>query len=249
MLTIFASYTALLFAILTLGGVMARFQKAQDEVSLERAAFSVVNLLSFGLFSSSFMAILYIARFRLTQMNELIEKMTQKTCVDRITHQLACISRCVNQICDVLDATKFCYTFNNVGYLLHFFFHSILSIYGLVSYFFKKEKKFNELAHFSLGFAFECYYGLLVVWMFLYAHLIKSDGERMEALILKLATRFCLNKNFQRPAGMLSLQLGHRKPIVEHGLFEVDQKLLFGGMCACFSYLIIIIQFEIQLLN
>lgn len=219
---------------------------ARLDVDLRKSFFAIVNTLSFQFYSTGFMTILYIVHYRLSQINQHIEEIMQAMSIQEICDDIRTIARCVHQICNVLDLTKFCYTFNNVSYLLHFCFHTILCIYSFISYFSKEEKTSIDLSYALLKLLFELFYSPFVIWTFIYASRINSEGKRMEVLVQKMSTKFHLNENIRKDSQILNMQLGHCKPIVGHGLFEIDLKLLFCGMCACFSYLIVIVQSEIK---
>jgi hypothetical protein len=80
--------------------------------------------------------------------------------------------------------------------------------------------------------------------MFLYAKWIQEEEEGVESFLQKLLNNSDHGLKAHRALHSLSMQMEHRRALIDCSMFVIDWKLLFYGFCACASYLVIIIQFE-----
>lgn len=241
---IFVLYTVLFLAVSCTNQVIMK--PLQHLLTASKGILFMVNAFVFENNSIGYILILYIIHFRLSQLNGFIEKASSgKYSTKQTLRSLKSLSLSLNRICEILEGLKFFYSINNIAYLTHYAVYSLLSIYGFISYFFQSGSTSFDLRIALFTLSWELYYTPFIVWIFTLAGEIKTENVRTEKLLQRLLSNNYLKPKVLKRIKLLTLQLEHQSPAVEHGMFVIDWKLLFGGMCACVSYLVIIIQFEI----
>lgn len=208
-----------------------------------------LNVVAYQNYAIGFMLTIYKIRLLLSDVCQLLEtgeKHSTGTTNQEMLDDLKDFAVMIDKICDCLERLKIGYTVNTVGFLMHFSFFTILNVYSVLSYFLKANVGIHDMHHCILTTSWEIYYAPFVVWTFVISNLIISEGKRIGIIIRKLCYKSQHKEKFQKRASILLLQLHHRPPLVSCGVFVIDWKLLFQLIGACFSYLVIIIQFEFK---
>lgn len=205
-----------------------------------------INSLSYQNYLVGYMVCIYTIYFRLFHIRKYIEH--SEPIKNNLEQDLKGVASLVDKICDSLDCLKVCYTINTVIYLSHFAFYSIIATYGFISYFSKTNRSSLELTLSLMTLCWHSYYAPFVIWMFLLASWIKKEGKMIEVFIQKLLHKTPSQKvKTHKRAEFIFMQLHHRRPLISCGVFVIDWHLLFYFMGICFSYLVIVIQFDNQI--
>lgn len=217
------------------------------EMSLANAFVFIFNTLTYQNYLVGYMIMIYTIYFSLFLVRKFIEQLSLETNNANASQGLKDVAIIVDRICDSLDSLKVCYSINTVVYLTHVSFYTIITIYGLISYFSHSSRNATELIFSLITLCWECYYTPIAVWTFLMSSWIKKEGKMMEIFIQKLLHRDRQNIKAHKRGNLMYLQWHHRRPLISCGVFVIDWRLLFYFMGICFSYLVIVIQFDNQL--
>lgn len=237
-------------------GFMARISREiitvlPVEVSVTRGILTglilIWNAISYQSYLVGYMVIVYTIYFRLFLIRKFIEKQFLDKENELSIKNLKSVASLVDRVCDSLDSLKICYSINTVVYLIHISLYSILTCYGLLSYFSKPKNLPGELLFSLIYLSWTFYYAPFGIWTFLTANWIKKEGKIIETQIQKLLFKYIGNVNHHKRAKLIFLQMYHRRPIISCGVFVIDWGLLFYFMGVCFSYLVIVIQFDKQI--
>lgn len=239
----------LLFLVMAVNAYAINPLRDEFNVNL-KSGFYLISSISYQSYLIGFMLVLYTIYFRISLINGFLRKLEDENCINSkdISKNLHKVARIMDQISDTLEATKISYCINTVMVLNQFIFFYILSHYSLISYYFSFDASVFDLTFSIISLAWCGYYTPFTFWTFRYSNMIKKEGKTFEALIQNLVYK-CDDPDVYRKVQLIHLQMFHRGPTVESGGFTIDNKLSFSFMCVCFSYLIIIIQFELKSLN
>lgn len=250
-MSVFVTYTILFLIVLFLNGFIIEISRKEFEKEWTFSGFNGL-VLAFNTFAFTnnaivYMLILYIIYNRLTLINEYLKKLQKSECQSRdITKSFKDVATFVDRVCDCLGSLKVCFTIKIVTYLIHFAFFVILGTYGIISYFLQQNSTRLDLAHSLITLTWEIYYAPVVIWIYIFTNAIKRQGKEIEINIQKLLYKNRQNIKVYKNSSFVSMQLHHRRPIIECGVFVLDWNLLLYSITACFSYLVIIIQFELN---
>jgi 7tm Chemosensory receptor len=189
-----------------------------------------------------FLMTLYLVQSRLSKINEYL-KQQHHSQGEQVT-SLRTVAKFLDRICDTVESIRYCQTVNAIIYLGQFCFYTILLFYGYTCKIFQPSARINETHFVLISTIMEIYQGSLVIFIFWLAHCIRRESKISEILIQQLSYGREQDVRDLRAAQIVLLQLTHRAPSISCGLFVVDWKLLLGMFALCFSYLIIIVQFE-----
>lgn len=208
----------------------------------------LLNVLTYQNYAYGYMMIVYRIKLLLSDVGDYADKLgkSSEKNLHRESDELKNISIIVDKICDCLEGLKVGYTINTVAYLLQFSFSTIMTVYSVLAFLFKRNSGPRDLEHCILIISWEIYYVYFVAFVFVVANLISKEGKRICLTIQELRYKCQQNAKFHKRAALMLLQMHHRPPLVSCGVFVIDWKLLFQLMGACFSYLVIIIQFEFK---
>lgn len=195
-----------------------------------------------------YMLILYVVLEQLRAINEFVNQLKSNQVKQVSANDIRTIAILIQKVSDTLESIKMCYTINNIIYIVHFSSFSILCIYGLLSHYFQPNSNYGDLAYIALSTVWEIFYLPFLVWTFVMSSWIKNEGNKTNYAVkaLMYESSFKDSSKAFRSAELLSLQLSHCSPMVECGVFIIDWRLLFSTICVCFSYLVIIVQFEFK---
>lgn len=214
-------------------------------MSLQRIILYSINTLSYQNQSVVLMYSLYAFHFKLKRLGDYLEKLdkNQKQWDVELLKRLSIL---IDEFCGGLESVKICFTITFVVNILHYTFVSIFTIYGVMTYLLKAQPTFVEWMYCLQSITFQIYSTPFTFWVILVGSCMKHHGKRLEVLAQKLLYKNFANKKVYRRAELIFMQLQHRRPVVACGLFSIDWKLLFFLLGLCYSYLVIITQFEIN---
>lgn len=155
----------------------------------------------------------------------------------------------VDKICDALESIKLCHSISIVAFIVHYVLFSVFTFYGIVSYFFRRTSTEVDLIFNFLSLVVNLLFAPFCIWMFLMSNWIKKRGNEIENRIHKTLHENRLEVKVYKRAEIIFMQLRHRRPIVSCGVFIIDWHLLLYLMNLCFTYLVIIVQFELKTFN
>lgn len=240
----YAGYFLLFVNHLFLNLALTHSIKEQMRLDSVTVILYCVNSLTYQNYTIGYMLTIYVIYFRLSLVRRFLETLEGKDL--KIKHDLKNVALIVDRICDSLESTKFGYTINTVVYILHFAFFSILLVYSCLSYIFRAPSGDIDLLYSELAIAWEIYYAPLIVWIFLYSNSIQKEAQKIANLVHKLLHVNQIDAKTYERCKVIFMQMQHRHPEMSCGVFVVDLKLMFYLLGVCFSYLVIIVQFEFK---
>lgn len=242
-----AFYAVLLVFVLTSIYSLAVPMSNGTSLPLFKIALSAINIFTFQKQAIVYMMILFSFYFRLKLLNHLLRECQNghSTLQDIITN-LKGVRYLIDMICDNMESTKTCFTVTAVICILHFSFLTILLVYGIITFWFSDESSPTEIIHILHSVIWEIFYAPMVIWVLVTGNLIKHEGAKIEVNIQTILYKNQHDEKSFKLAELISMQLQHRRPTIECGIFVIDWKLLFFLLSLCFSYLVIIIQFEVK---
>lgn len=209
-----------------------------------------INIITYLTYSVGYMLLLYLIYSRLCLINKFVRKIADNDCEKneaKIVDDLKRARILIDTVCDYLEVVKKCYTISNIVNIIQYSFFAILGIYGLISYFAQPNSIISDLAYSLLTIVWIAYYTPFVAWVFVVANLIIKEGKRTEVLVQRImCKKQRKHSKIHKKVQIILMQLHHRRPVIECGVFIIDWKFLFYTLGVCFSYLVIIIQFEFK---
>lgn len=151
------------------------------------------------------------------------------------------ISIMIDKICDALINIQRCYSINAITFLAFFTCSNIFCLFGVISHFMSSSKDRDDF--FIMLIVWNLYNYPFVIWTFVFASRIKNEGEEIHSKILEI---YKPTTKLMKSVQTLSFQLNHRYPQLSCGLFVFDWFFVFVIIGTTFSYLLILLQFEIQ---
>lgn len=214
-------------------------------ISLAKGIFFFINTLTFQNYATCYMLVVYEVYKRLTYINTFLLKIVEEE-DENILRDLGIVANFLDKTSDCLGFIKFFYTINTACYLFNFAFFTILLIYGLISCIFQDNTTNLEISYCLLTLVWEVFYAPCVIWTLLVGCGIKREGKFFETNIHKLLLEIRQSKKVERKINLIILQLQHRRPMIENGFFVIEWKIVLSFAALCFSYLVIILQFELR---
>lgn len=153
------------------------------------------------------------------------------------------VSILIDKICDTLLNFQRCYSINAVTFLTYFTFSSIFCLFGVISHFMSTSADRDDF--FIMLIVWTLYNFPFVLWTFLFASRIKNTSENVHANAFKILETMPTSKVL-RSVQTLTMQMSHRQPQFSCGLFVYDWFFMFVIIGTIFSYLLILLQFELQ---
>lgn len=216
-----------------------------------RATLFIISVIFYQNSAIVYMIFIHLIHLRLSLVRKLIQNLIndQKLTTEELLAKLKTIAIFIDRVGDTLDEMKICYTVKLAVYIFYFLFYTVLSIYGYISYFCNSKSSFTDLNYSGLIVSWEFYYAPFFIWIFIFSTRVKLESQAISMLSQKL-----LLKKSQKDSSLkigrrlkfITMQLFHRQLLIECGVFTVDWKLLFFIIGSIFSYLLIIIQFELK---
>ena len=204
------------------------------------------NLVFFQNNAIVYMIVIYAIHDRLSLVQVFLESLKNDCEVTEkeVVRKLRRISVFIDKIGDTLDTMKICYTILIFIAINYFTFYTILSIYGSISFAFI-HSSYLDFAFCCVTLVWEFYYAPFFFWIFMFSSLIQREAKEIQLTVSKIAVKW-RNKKICRRANLINMQLSHRRLLIECALFLVNWKFFFTFIGICFSYLVIIIQFELK---
>lgn len=245
-LFLYSGYTAIFIGNLTINYILTKPFHSNLEIDKITGLFFFLNSFSYEIYCVGFMITLYTIYNRLALINDFLQTQEDSN-EENAEKAFKTVAMFIDKICEVLESTKFCFALNNIIYIFQYLFFSVLGIYSFISFYYSQQIGTFYNVYVIMNLLWGFYYFLFIFWTFFFSEMIKREGKRTEKLLQKL---ICKNDQMtHRAAQLLHLQLHHRRPIVEWGIFTIDAKAAFHFWGLSFSYLIIILQFEFKSLN
>ena len=244
---VFASYfiSNILFVILSY--LVMEPASRQIVTNFLSGTFYAINVVLSQNNASAYMMITYLIYSRLLLVRKFLEsvcinqRMAEKETVKNI--RKVCVF--VDKIGDTLDWMKISYTIMLIGYIAHFTFYSVLSIYGFLSYGYNIDRSYLDLVFSSITMLWNIYYAPFFIWIFIFSNRIEQEAKLIEMSAHRISDKRRSMK-ITRIVNLISMQFYHRRLTIECGVYVIDYKLLFLLISSIFSYLLIIIQFEFK---
>lgn len=203
----------------------------------------ILTNLCYQIYCAGFILTLYTIHSRLAIMTNFLQK-HEKENTESLEERVKFAAIFVDKICEVLEATKFCFAFNNTTYLLEYLFFTVQANFSLISYYLSTQSGPFDYIHVMMNVSWSFCLSYFVIWTFILSEMIKRDGKRFEKVVQNLVSKDYSQLRIHKAVQLLQLQLHHRRPIVEWDIFTIDAKLGFQLWGICLSYLIIVVQFE-----
>lgn len=182
------------------------------------------------------MSLLAAAKTRLSHINKGIEDQSN------YLNNLKTLLVLHNKFGDVMALLSKCLSFNFFMNIVEFGFHNtmtIFSFYNLVTH----DSTFENHVVFVTDMFFLLPEGLYMMSIFECSSLIRKEMNRTSILIHDKTTKSD-SPEILRFLQLASLQVDHQMPVISCGLFTFDWKLFFLTISGIFSYVIILIQFD-----
>jgi 7tm Chemosensory receptor len=207
------------------------------------------NSLAYQSYTIIYMIIIYLIYSRLSFITDFLKTMKYDSKKDHVLKELKVVADLIDEVCDALKSIKFCYTINTVIYTLHYSFYTILSIYGVISFLLRRNASEFDRKYVLLNLTWNAFYAPFAIWVFLMSNWIKKSGKIIEIEIHRVLSKVRHDEKIHKKAQLIFMQLYHRRPIISCGVFTIDWYFLFHLIGLSFSYLVIIIQFELKTFN
>jgi hypothetical protein len=207
----------------------------------------LINAITHWNFQVVYFVILLVIYFRLRIVKDFLatifEQHQSSEYLGRKFKSVGCI---LDSICDALESIKFCYTINTVNYTLQFVFMLTLSIYSVISYACHFDSTQMDWIYMLIIVAWTSVFTPLAISLFAITIAIKKQAKAVGEQIHSVLQEKTSSLIVQKKAELLFLQLEHRQIFVSCGYFEVGWFLLFHLFGMIYSYVLIIIQFELH---
>lgn len=193
----------------------------------------------------AYIMMLFVIYHRLTTLTESIKYLCREN-QEYSSKDMKFSLIFLDKVCDTLDMLKTCYTIDSIVYLTHFAFHLTFTAYGIISYSFRNDVTYIDFTFVFLTIIWQIYHVPFVFSILIFSYLISKRGKEVETILNNITLKsFHRNIKFHAMTQTMSLQLYHRQPVIDYGVFEINWKLVFGALVSSISYLVIIVQFEL----
>lgn len=236
------SFLSSVFIILANETAVEKNRIGQMAVSLDTFAYQ-------NYFAGFLYLLYYIDMFLATIVEHLDEllKVEGKMKENDVIETLKVVRILFDKISDTMENLQRCYLINTIVFMIYFTFSTIFAIFGVITNFLIDSLTRNYVSVMLIIWTF--YNFPFVIGTFFYSSRIKREGRKLHAVCFKFLYQFGSNSNLKvcKSVQTLSLQVHHRRPLLSCGLFVVDWYFLFHIIGLIFSFLLIFIQFEIQM--
>lgn len=208
-----------------------------------------VNSVTYQSFVIVQMLIIYLVYLRLVAIDDFLKQPEANGKVlntEIILNKVKIAAILVDKICDALEAIKVCYTMNNIYYILSYSFYTIFFVYGVASYCFAINSSRMELTFTLMSLVWNTYYAPFIIWLFVFGNRITKAGKNIEDQLQIILVRNFKETAVCKKTTLVFMQISHRRPIITCGIFNIDWYFLFCVIGICFSYVVIIVQFELK---
>lgn len=247
---LFICYVALLFANLTISGMVLKVDLAKEnELKLNFCGASILlNSITYQNYYFGFITSLHLIHFFLDVINDrlytLLRQPNSANDEKALIGLLRLAMMTVDKTCEAMEVIKKCHAVNTICFSIYFSFYALFCFYGAISYFLYAEK--DSYKFFMLTLSYTLYNLTMFLGTFTASCSILRKCDAIEIASLKFLSRQNLTTATLKAIETLCLQLHHRRPIYSCGLFAIDWKFLFFLISMMFSYLIIFFQFDFK---
>lgn len=208
-----------------------------DKIDFTAALLAAFNVASYLSYQISHMMINDLIYRRLRAMNRVLTRFTLN---QKFIKKIASIH---GNLCDTLDLVNKSFAINLLSYSFQFTIFCIFYFFGFYHYMTSPEASFKE---FILNVISTMYFLLFLwfgTWIVTVSSWIKSEGSLTKAII---HSKVIASPGILKSLNDFCLQMDQIKPRISCGLFIVDWTFLLSFIGTLFTYLIILIQFEIK---
>lgn len=207
-----------------------------------------INALAAQNNSLAYMLTIYSIYHQLSLLNEFLRILaSDELKSDRdIDIEMRLVARIVDKLCDILETLKIVFSVSNIIYVFFFAMYFILVMYSAISYFIQDKATQADLSYSCFGIVWGLYYSPFIIWSFVVSSLIVREGRKIESSFQKILFKNRIDLKIYRRVELLSLQLEHRHPDIDWGMYKIDWKFLSYLIGLCCSYIVIIVQFEFK---
>lgn len=210
--------------------------------------FLFINTLTYQNFFIGFVAIIYEIYLFLDVIDSFLDQILKADDAsgNGILEMLWLVKILLDKICHALQKVTRCYVINTFAFIIYFSFFNIFCLYGIVSFFLPGATS-TDFVFWMLALLWTVYNSWFFAGTFIIASWIERKGQTIEAKCYKILYKFQISDDVSKSVQNLSMQLNHQTPIFSCALFVVDWKYFFYNIGLCFTYIVIILQFEFQL--
>lgn len=220
------------------------FDKNSLKIKYSNLIMLNITMLTYQGYASGSMMTFYTIYSRLAIMNEFVLK-----CRNEPNQKLLKVLKIAltfnDKVCDTLESIKVTSAINTAMYCIQGSFFAVMANYSYISYYSNKDATLLDKVFAITAFNWCTYYSVFLFWTCYYSYKIEKEGECLENIIQGLSASI-KQKEVQNRVQLMHLQLFHRGPRVECGLFNINPKVMFYFTQLCFSYVIIIVQFDFK---
>lgn len=216
------------------------------ETDVTSMLFVNVNNFTYENFLIGFLVIIYQINLFLEVIEKFLDQVLSNKetySVEEIEKLLLLVKTLMIKICDALENITHCYLSNTYAFLNYFALFNVFSIYGFVALY-MRDSSSTDLIFSCVAAFWTLYNSIFFIFTFVVSNWIKKKGRNIEAKSFNLLCKFGFSPKICKSVVNLSLQLEHRRPMFSCAFFVVDWKLLLHLLGFCFTYIIILIQFE-----
>lgn len=237
-------YTLSLSTLVYLISLLRQYNISYDSVPVDRFFFWISTIISLNLTFTYFLTMMAI-NCRLVSIREYLKK--QKSA--QVIKNLKVFAKLYMKFRDAVELTNHCFTFNSMILFLEFTTFSVsmtfLCFTTFQIYLKTFEISFKELLFLLTGIVFLINLVINSSFTFYHSHLFgKNSMEILQKLLTFSATG--RDKRCIRYAHIFSLYAVEHPLLQTCGLFLFDWKQLFLMFSSIYSYLLILIQFDMS---
>lgn len=231
-LAVTGCYYLSLFFTLTFDQILSINFLEQIEMDAFEGIFAAINIAAYLSYQIAHMLIIVAVFTRVKNLNEIL---TRKI-IDVKT-----LGKIQLKLFDTANLINFCFSFDLLNFFLQFVFFLIFFFFDIF-HFLTTDSTLKDWIFVAISVGYLQFYFWFGAWVILHAGLLSNEVGEMENLVQSKVT----SKNDQKRFILLTMQLQHSKIYASSGLFEVNWNFLFIMIGSVFSYIIILIQFDLD---
>lgn len=204
--------------------------------------FGIINLIAYLTYNLTQMLITMAIHGRIKLIAKLLQSMNLNT------KTIKSISKIHMVLYDTMNSINLCYSLNILSFFFQFTFFVIFFFFDILHLSINFESlTINDLVFTSIQFGYLQYFFWYVAWMISHSGLLKNEVDELETIV---QTKGCHERNFDitnsKCFGMINLQLQHSRLEISCGFFSLNWSFIFLLIGTVFSYVTILIQFDIE---
>jgi hypothetical protein len=231
-------YSVLLFSV-TLDNYL--YQKYLPDLIIDKldGIFALINIAAYLSYQLTHMLLIGTVYFRLKFIKEIVvSKGSEISTIQSIQKIFVRLHKTVNDI-------NSCFALNLINFFFQFLVFNIFFYFSLYHYVATKNSSPKEFVFIIILFGYLQYYFWFAAWVIFFSGLMNAEIENItEAIRIQEMNNF-ENLKLMKNLNIFSMLVNHCKIYITTGLFNADWPFLFVMIGANFSYLIILVQFDI----